>query len=58
MKAKEQGATTVLALSTQSFGFFTNSCGFEETDISVLPQARLRLYTESGRNPRVLLKKV
>ena len=58
MKAKEQGATTVLALSTQSFGFFTNSCGFEEADLSVLPQARLRLYTESGRNPRVLLKKV
>src|SRR5687768_7665921 len=30
MVAKERGATTVLALSTQSFGFFTNVVGFEE----------------------------
>ena len=58
MKAKEQGANTVVALSTQSFGFFTNTCNFEAADVQVLPLARLRLYTESGRNPRVLLKRI
>ncbi|OIR18873.1 amino-acid acetyltransferase [mine drainage metagenome] len=55
-QAKERGARTIIALSTQSFGFFTNTCGFEEAETSVLPVARLRLYTESGRNPRVLVK--
>jgi amino-acid N-acetyltransferase len=58
MIAKDRGATTVIALSTQSFGFFTNVCGFEETSKDVLPEARLRLYDESGRNPKVLMKKV
>ncbi len=55
-QAKERGARTIIALSTQSFGFFTNTCGFEEAETSVLPVARLRVYTESGRNPRVLVK--
>jgi len=58
LRAKEQGASSVVALSTQSYGFFTNTCGFEEADVTVLPLARLRLYTESGRNPRVLLRKL
>jgi amino-acid N-acetyltransferase len=58
MIAKERGATTVIALSTQSFGFFTNVCGFEETSKEILPEARLKLYEESGRNPKVLLKQV
>ena len=56
LQAKERGARSMVALSTQSFGFFTNVCGFEESDPSILPEARLRLFTESGRNPRVLLK--
>jgi amino-acid N-acetyltransferase len=56
LQAKERGATTVVALSTQSFGFFTDTCGFEEKDKSVLPEARLKLYDESGRNPKVLIK--
>jgi amino-acid N-acetyltransferase len=56
MMAKERGATTILALSTQSFGFFTNVCGFEEATKEVLPEARLKLYEESGRNAKVLVK--
>ena len=56
--AKERGATTVLALSTQSFGFFTNVLGFEETTKEILPDARLKLYEESSRNPKVLLKQL
>ena len=58
MRAKEKGAESVVALSTQSYGFFTGVAGFEETDKSILPEARLRLYEESGRNPRVLVKKL
>jgi amino-acid N-acetyltransferase len=56
MRAKEKGATTLVALSTQSYGFFTSVVGFDETDKSVLPESRLKLYEESGRNPRVLIK--
>lgn len=58
MVAKERGATQVIALSTQSFGFFTNVVGFEETTKDVLPDARLKLYEDSGRNAKVLLKKL
>jgi amino-acid N-acetyltransferase len=58
MIAKERGATTVIALSTQSFGFFTNVLGFEEATKEVLPDARLKLYEESGRNAKVLVKQV
>jgi amino-acid N-acetyltransferase len=56
LQAKERGVTTIVALSTQSFGFFINTCGFEEKDKSVLPEARLKLYEEGGRNPKVLVK--
>lgn len=58
LRAKERGATTIVALSTQSFGFFTSVAGFEETDKSILPDARLRAYEESGRNPRVMMKQL
>lgn len=54
--AKERGVTTVIALSTQSFGFFTNVCGFEETTKEILPEARLKAFEEGGRNPKVLRK--
>lgn len=56
MVAKERGATQILALSTQSFGFFINVLGFEEAGKEVLPEARLKLYEDSGRNAKVLSK--
>lgn len=55
-RAKEKGATTVVALSTQSYSFFTSVLGFEETSREALPEARQKLYDESGRNPKVLHK--
>jgi amino-acid N-acetyltransferase len=58
LQAKERGAATVLALSTQSFGFFINVCGFEESGKESLPEARLKQYEESGRNAKVLLKRL
>ncbi|MCU0793141.1 MAG: amino-acid N-acetyltransferase [Opitutaceae bacterium] len=56
LRAKEKGATQVLALSTQSYSFFTSVMNFEETTTEVLPEARLKTYAESGRNPKVLIK--
>ena len=56
LQAKERGVTTVIALSTQSFGFFSNVCGFTETTKEVLPEARLKTYEDSGRNAKVLVK--
>ena len=56
LKAKEHGAASIVALSTQSFSFFTAAMGFEETTKTILPEARLKLYEESCRNPKVLAK--
>lgn len=56
LMAKERGATSIVALSTQSFGFFTNVLGFSEADKSVLPETRLKTYEESGRNAKVLTR--
>ncbi|HEY4247685.1 MAG TPA: amino-acid N-acetyltransferase [Lacunisphaera sp.] len=58
MMAKEGGAATVIALSTQAFSFFTSVCGFEEAEKEVLPESRLKAYEESGRNSKVLTKKL
>ncbi len=58
MQAKERGATTVIALSTQAFSFFTSVVGFEEADKEVLPESRLKAYEESGRNSKVLVRKM
>lgn len=58
MRAKEKGVTTIVALSTQSYSFFTSALGFEETEKSVLPEVRLKAYEESGRNPKVLIKQL
>jgi amino-acid N-acetyltransferase len=58
MMAKERGAKTIVALSTQSYSFFISALNFEEADKDILPEARLKLYEESGRNPKVLVKQV
>ncbi len=58
LRAKELGATRLLALSTQNPGFFTNVCGFAETDKSALPADRLKTYEASGRNAKILLREL
>jgi len=54
--AKERGATTVLAMSTQAYTFFTSVCGFSEADKDALPESRLKSYEDSGRNSKILIK--
>jgi amino-acid N-acetyltransferase len=56
-EAHQRGATQVVALSTQSFAFFTGVCGFEEAGKEILPEARLKAYEESARNSRILVRK-
>ena len=58
LMAQERGATTVIALSTQAFSFFTSICNFEESEKDILPESRLKAYEDSGRNSKVLAKKV
>ena len=58
MMARDRGVKTVVALSTQSFGFFQNVVSFEESDKSILPEARLKAYEENGRNAKVLVKQI
>jgi amino-acid N-acetyltransferase len=58
LQAKEHGVKTVIALSTQNFGFFINVLGFEEASKDILPETRLELYEESGRNAKVLVKQL
>jgi amino-acid N-acetyltransferase len=58
MMARERGATNVIALSTQAFTFFTSVVGFEEADKETLPDSRLKAYEDSGRNSKVLTKKL
>jgi amino-acid N-acetyltransferase len=56
LEAKKRGIRQVIALSTQSYAFFTSVCGFAEVGKDVLPEARRQNYEQSGRNSRVLLK--
>ncbi|BET67449.1 amino-acid N-acetyltransferase [Opitutales bacterium ASA1] len=55
-EAKKRGASQVLALSTQSFTFFSAVCGFTETTKDALPDARRQVFEQSQRNPRILTK--
>jgi amino-acid N-acetyltransferase len=58
LRAAERGAKAVLALSTQAYSFFTSVCGFDDADKNVLPPARLKSYEESGRNSKIMIKRL
>ncbi|HEY1791883.1 MAG TPA: amino-acid N-acetyltransferase [Opitutaceae bacterium] len=58
LQAKERGVKTVIALSTQSFGFFTGVCGFAEATKEALPESRLKVYEENGRNAKILIRNI
>jgi amino-acid N-acetyltransferase len=58
LKAAERGAKAVLALSTQAYSFFTSVCGFDDADKDALPPSRLKSYEESGRNSKIMVKKL
>ncbi len=57
-KARENGVTALIALSTQAFTYFQSKCGFSEGTPDDLPAARREKYDQSGRNSKVLVKKL
>ena len=52
------GLSELIALSTQTFTYFELKGGFGEGTLDDLPPARREKYHQSGRNSRVLIKKL
>jgi amino-acid N-acetyltransferase len=57
-KAKEMNLNELITLSTQAFTYFQSKAGFAEGTPDDLPPARREKYDQSGRNSKVLLKKL
>ena len=57
-KAREMGLTELILLSTQAFTYFQCKAGFVEGTPDDLPPARRERYEQSGRNSKVLTKKL
>jgi amino-acid N-acetyltransferase len=57
-KAREMGLAELIALSTQTFNYFQSKGGFAEGTPDDLPPARREKYDRSGRNSKVLVKKL
>ncbi|HTL73741.1 MAG TPA: amino-acid N-acetyltransferase [bacterium] len=57
-KAREMGLSELLTLSTQAFTYFQSKGGFSEGTPDDLPPARREKYDASGRNSKVLVKKL
>jgi amino-acid N-acetyltransferase len=57
-KAKEMNLAELIALSTQAFTYFQSKGGFSEGTPDDLPPARREKYDQSGRNSKVLVKKL
>jgi amino-acid N-acetyltransferase len=57
-KARESGLSELLTLSTQAFTYFQSKGGFSEGTPDDLPSARREKYDHSGRNSKVLVKKL
>ena len=57
-RARELGLTELITLSTQAFTYFQSKAGFSEGTPDDLPPARREKYDASGRNSKVLVKKL
>lgn len=57
-KAREMGLAELIALSTQAFTYFQSKGGFVEGSPDDLPPGRREKYDQSGRNSKVLVKKL
>ncbi len=57
-KAREMGLNELITLSTQAFTYFQSKGGFSEGTPDDLPPARREKYEQSGRNSKVLVKKL
>lgn len=57
-KAREAGLSELITLSTQAFTYFQSKGGFSEGTPDDLPPIRREKYDQSGRNSKVLVKKL
>jgi amino-acid N-acetyltransferase len=57
-KARDLGLSELVTLSTQAFTYFQSKGGFSEGTPEDLPPARREKYEQSGRNSKVLVKKL
>jgi amino-acid N-acetyltransferase len=57
-KALETGLSELITLSTQAFTYFQSKGGFAEGAIDDLPPERRERYDLSGRNSKILVKKL
>jgi amino-acid N-acetyltransferase len=57
-KARELGFEELITLSTQTFTYFQSKGGFAEGSPEDLPPGRREKYDQSGRNSKVLVKKL
>ena len=57
-KAREMGITALITLSTQAFTYFQSKGGFMEGAAEDLPPSRREKYEASGRNSKILIKKL
>jgi amino-acid N-acetyltransferase len=57
-KAREMNLAELITLSTQAFTYFQSKGGFSEGTPDDLPPARREKYDQSGRNSKVLVKKL
>ncbi|MGP8200979.1 MAG: amino-acid N-acetyltransferase [Limisphaerales bacterium] len=57
-KARELGLSELVTLSTQAFTYFQSKGGFNEGSPDDLPPARRERYEQSGRNSKILIKKL
>ena len=57
-KARESGLNELVTLSTQAFTYFQSKGGFVEGTPDDLPPPRREKYEQSGRNSKVLVKKL
>ncbi len=57
-RAREIGLTELITLSTQAFTYFQSKGGFVEGALDDLPPDRREKYDQSGRNSKILIKKL
>ena len=57
-RARELGLAEIFTLSTTAFTWFQNKAGYSEATPDVLPPPRRERYEASGRNSKVLVKRL
>jgi amino-acid N-acetyltransferase len=57
-QARESGLEELVTLSTQAFSYFQSKAGFAEATPEILPPPRREKYDQSGRNSKVLSKRL